>query len=189
MGGQHPIHWGPTEQKCEGGERVVPQSVWAVSWVFSRTPNGILCHLFPGSQVFRFGLNYIPLARLDLQLADNRSWNFSASANIMRVNSYTYTHTCVCVYTMFTVLKSIQHTYIECLLLSRQCLNLPCPHGAIYFSFVDCSGLQDNRAKQHYCPIICIYYWLCSLEKSDFHPRLYDYMIWLFQKISPDIPS
>ena len=115
-------------------------------------------------------------ALLDLQLADNRSWNFSASANIMQVNSYTHTYTRVgvCVYTMFTVLKSIQHTYIECLLLSRQCLNLPCPHGAIYFSFVDCSGLQDNRAKQHYCSIICICYWLCSLEKSDSHPRLYD---------------
>ena len=134
-------------------------------------------------------------ALLDLQLANNRSWNFSASANIMRVNSYTHTHThthtcvCVCVCTMFTVLKSIQHTYIECLLLSRQCSNLPRPHGAIYFSFVDCGGLQDNRAKQHYCPIICICYWLCSLEKSDFRPRLYDYLIWLFQKISPDIPS
>ena len=89
---------------------------------------------------------------------------------------YTHIHTCgcVCVYTMFTVLKSIQHTYTECLLLSRQCLNLPRPHGAIYFSFVDCSGLQDNRAKQHYCSIICICYWLCSLEKSDSHPRLYD---------------
>ena len=73
----------------------------------------------------------------------------SASANIMRVNSYKHTHTCVCVYIMFTVLKSIQHTYIECLLLSRQCSNLPRPQGAIYFSFVDCGGLQDNRAKQH----------------------------------------
>ena len=101
-----------------------------------------------------------------------------------------HTHTCVCVYIMFTVLKSIQHTYIECLLLSRQCSNLPRPHGAIYFSFVDRGGLQDNRAKQqHYCSIICICYWLCSLEKSDFHHRLYDYIIWLFQKISPHIPS
>ena len=105
-----------------------------------------------------------------------------------------YTHTCVCVCMcvciMFTVLKSIQHTYIECLLLSRQCSNLPRPHGAIYFSFVDRGRLQDNRAKQqHYCSIICICYWLCSLEKSDFHHRLYDYIIWLFQKISPHIPS
>lgn len=113
--------------------------------------------------------------------------NFSASANI-RESTPIHTHTCV--YIMFTVLKSIQHTYIECLLLSRQCSNLPRLHGAIYFSFVDCGGLQDNRAKQqHYCSIMCICYWLCSLKKSDFHPRLYDYMVWLFQKISPHIPS
>lgn len=84
----------------------------------------------------------------DLQLADNRSWNFQPLQTSCE-STPTNTHTCVCVYIMFTVLKSIQHTYIECLLLSRQCSNLPRPHGAIYFSFVDCGGLQDNRAKQH----------------------------------------
>ena len=71
MDRQHPIHWGPTEQKGEGGESVVPQCVWAVSWVFSWPLTGIFCHLFPGSQVFRFGLNYILLALLYLQLAGN----------------------------------------------------------------------------------------------------------------------
>ena len=111
MDRQHPIHWGPTEQKGEGGESVVPQCVWAVSWVFSWPLTGIFCHLFPGSQVFRFGLNYILLALLDLQLAGNKSWNFSASANIMRVNSYTHTHVCVCVYNVYCAKINSAHIY------------------------------------------------------------------------------
>ena len=79
-----------TEQKRGGRESLFPQLTWAVPWVFSCPLTGTYAICSPGSQVFRFGLNYIPLALLDLQLAGSRSWNFSASATTAWANSLIY---------------------------------------------------------------------------------------------------